>query len=234
MQKVPRNNRLDSNKASAARGTGSKPASSRASSAPRGRAKPQVEKIVGQRTSESRLLTKYRSEVLPVLMTELNYNNSMEAPRVKKVVVNIGLGEALTNPRALESATHDLSMITGQKPVVTRAKKSIAQFKVREGQAIGVMVTLRRGRMYTFLDKLFNVALPRIRDFRGVSRTAFDGRGNYSLGLTEQIVFPEIDYNSIERIRGLQINIATSAKNNSEAQRLLELMGVPFTRIQTR
>jgi len=234
MQKVPRNNRLDSNKASAARETGSKPASSRASAAPRGRAKAQVEKNVGQSASESRLLTKYRSEVLPVLMKELNYNNTMEAPMVKKVVVNIGLGEALSNPRALESATHDLSMITGQKPVVTRAKKSIAQFKVREGQAIGVMVTLRRAKMYTFLDKLFNVALPRIRDFRGVSRTAFDGRGNYSLGLTEQIVFPEIDYNSIERIRGLQINIATSAKNNSEAQRLLELMGVPFTRIQTR
>ena len=232
MQKVPRNNRLDSSKASAARGTGAKPASSRASTAARGRAKPP--KNEGQRTSEARLLTKYRSEVLPVLMKELNYNNTMEAPRVKKVVVNIGLGEALSNPRALESATRDLSMITGQKPVVTRARKSIAQFKVREGQAIGVMVTLRRGRMYTFLDKLFNVALPRIRDFRGVSRTAFDGQGNYSLGLTEQIVFPEIDYNSIERIRGLQINIATSAKNNSEAQRLLELMGVPFTRIQTR
>jgi large subunit ribosomal protein L5 len=234
MQKVPRNNRLGNSKASATQAVGSKSSASRARTTAKGGARPQDEKIGGQRASESRLLVKYRNEVLPALMKELNYDNAMEVPKVKKVVVNIGLGEALSNPRALDSATHDLSMITGQKPVVTRARKSIAQFKVREGQAIGVMVTLRRGRMYTFLDKLFNVALPRIRDFRGVSRTAFDGQGNYSLGLNEQIVFPEIDYNQIERIRGLQINIATSAKNNSEAQRLLELMGVPFTRIQTR
>ena len=234
MQKVPRNNRLGNSKASATQDVGSKSSASRARTTAKGGARPQDEKIGGQRASESRLLVKYRNEVLPALMKELNYDNAMEVPKVKKVVVNIGLGEALSNPRALDSATHDLSMITGQKPVVTMARKSIAQFKVREGQAIGVMVTLRRGRMYTFLDKLFNVALPRIRDFRGVSRTAFDGQGNYSLGLNEQIVFPEIDYNQIERIRGLQINIATSAKNNSEAQRLLELMGVPFTRIQTR
>ena len=233
MQKVPRNNRLDKNKTSVTRGTRSKPSTAGSSPATQGRVKAQDENNGRQKPSEFRLLTKYRDEVLPALMDELKYKNSMQVPRVKKVVVNIGLGEALSNPRALDSATQDLTVITGQKPVVTRARKSVAQFKVREGQAIGVMVTLRRGRMYTFLDKLFNVTLPRIRDFRGVSRTAFDGQGNYSLGLSEQIVFPEIDYNQIERIRGLQINIETSAKNSFEGQRLLELLGVPFARIQS-
>lgn len=234
MQKVPRNNRLEKNKTPAARSARSKSSVSGDSSTATDGTKAQNENNGRQKTSEPRLLAKYRNEVLPALMKELKYKNAMQVPRVKKVVVNIGLGEALTNPRALDSATKDLTVITGQKPVVRRARKSVAQFKVREGQAIGVMVTLRRGRMYTFLDKLFNVTLPRIRDFRGVSRTAFDGQGNYSLGLSEQIVFPEIDYNQIERIRGLQINISTSAKNSSEAQRLLELMGVPFTRIQSR
>jgi large subunit ribosomal protein L5 len=232
MQKVPRNNRLDKNKTPVARVAKSKPSTVGVSPATQKRVKGQDENNGRQKPSEFRLLTKYRDEVLPALMDELKYKNPMQVPRVKKVVVNIGLGEALSNPRALDSATQDLTVITGQKPVVTRARKSVAQFKVREGQAIGVMVTLRRGRMYTFLDKLFNVTLPRIRDFRGVSRTAFDGQGNYSLGLSEQIVFPEIDYNQIERIRGLQINIETSAKNNFEGQRLLELMGVPFARIQ--
>jgi large subunit ribosomal protein L5 len=148
------------------------------------------------------------------------------------VVINVGLGEALTNARAMEATLSDIGMITGQRPVSTKARKSVATFKLREGQAIGVMATLRGDRMYIFLDKLFNTALPRIRDFRGVSRSAFDGRGNYSLGIREQIVFPEIDYNKIDKLRGFQVNIITSAKTDQEGLRLLELMGMPFTRIQ--
>ena len=149
-------------------------------------------------------------------------------------MINVGLGEALTNARAMETTIRDIGMITGQRPVSTKARRSVATFKVREGQAIGVMVTLRGDRMYIFLDKLFNTALPRIRDFRGVSRSAFDGRGNYSLGIREQIVFPEIDYNQIDKLRGFQVNIITSAKTDLEALRLLELMGMPFTREQAR
>jgi large subunit ribosomal protein L5 len=164
------------------------------------------------------------------LIEEFKYSSSMEVPRVKKVVLNIGLGEALTNSRAMESATHDLSVIAGQKPVVTRARKSIAGFKLRSGQAIGAAVTLRGQRMMYFLDRLLNAALPRIRDFRGVSRNAFDGRGNYSLGIREQIIFPEIEYGQIDRIRGFQVTIVTTAKTDREAERLLELMGMPFTR----
>ena len=158
----------------------------------------------------------------------------MEVPAVQKVVINVGLGEALTNARAMEATINDIGLITGQRPVSTKARRSVATFKVREGQAIGVMVTLRGDRMYIFLDKLFNTALPRIRDFRGVSRSAFDGRGNYSLGIREQIVFPEIDYNQIDKLRGFQVNIITSAKTDLEALRLLELMGMPFTREQIR
>ena len=158
----------------------------------------------------------------------------MEGPAGKHVVINVGLGEALTNARAMETTIRDIGMITGQRPVSTKARRSVATFKVREGQAIGVMVTLRGDRMYIFLDKLFNTALPRIRDFRGVSRSAFDGRGNYSLGIREQIVFPEIDYNQIDKLRGFQVNIITSAKTDLEALRLLELMGMPFTREQAR
>jgi len=179
-----------------------------------------------------RLLSRYREEVAPLLRREFGHANVMAVPHVEKVIINVGLGEALTNPRALESATRDIGLITGQRPVPTKARRSVARFKLREGQTIGVMATLRGRRMYTFLDKLFSTALPRIRDFRGVSRSAVDGRGNYSLGIREQIVFPEIDYNQVDRIRGFQINIITSAKTDREALRLLELMGMPLTREQ--
>ncbi len=181
-----------------------------------------------------RLLQFYRDNIVPSLISEFGYKNVMEVPRLEKVVVNIGLGEALTNPKALESATNEIAQITGQQPVVTRAKKSIASFKLREGQSIGVMVTLRQSRMYYFLDKLLSAALPRVRDFRGVSRTAFDGRGNFALGLREQIIFPEIDYNQVDKMRGLQINIITTARSDREGLRLLELAGMPFTREATK
>ncbi len=163
-------------------------------------------------------------------MQEFSYSNSMQVPRLQKIVLNIGLGEALTNGRAMEAATQDLTTISGQKPIVTRARKSIAGFKIREGNSIGASVTLRGDRMYHFLDRLVNTALPRIRDFRGMPRRGMDGRGNFSLGIREQIIFPEIDYNSIDRIRGLQVTIATSARNDAEAMRLLELYGFPFIR----
>ena len=181
-----------------------------------------------------RLLQFYRDNIVPSLISEFGYKNVMEVPRLEKVVVNIGLGEALTNPKALESATNEIAQITGQQPVVTRAKKSIASFKLREGQSIGVMVTLRQSRMYYFLDKLLSAALPRVRDFRGVSRTAFDGSVNFALGLREQIIFPEIDYNQVEKMRGLQINIITTARSDREGLRLLELAGMPFTREATK
>ena len=176
------------------------------------------------------LLRRYRDEVKVSLGQEFNYKNVMEIPSVRKVTLNIGLGESKTNARAMESAIKDITSITGQKPVTTRARKSIAGFKLREGEPIGVAVTLRGNRMYDFLDRLFNASLPRIRDFRGVSRKAFDGHGNYSLGLREQIMFPEIDYGQIDRIRGMQISIVTSAKTDAEGMRLLELMGLPFAR----
>ena len=177
-----------------------------------------------------RLLEAYHSEMVPTMMNEFGYRNIMQAPRLKKVVINIGLGEALTNPKAMESATRDLTTISGQKPIVTRAKKSIAGFKLREGNAIGLCVTLRGVRMYDFMDRLLNTALPRIRDFRGVSPGSFDGRGNYSLGIREQIIFPEIDYGQIERIRGLQVTITTTARTDAEGARLLALFGMPFAR----
>ena len=177
-----------------------------------------------------RLLAMYRNEIIPNMMREFDYSNPMEVPRVNKIVLNIGLGEALTNGRAMENATRDLATITGQKPVITRARKSIAGFKIREGNPIGTSVTLRGTRMYHFLDRFINTALPRIRDFRGLPRRGFDGRGNFSIGISEQIIFPEIDYNQIDRLRGLQVTITTSARNDPEAARLLELYGMPFVR----
>jgi large subunit ribosomal protein L5 len=177
-----------------------------------------------------RLRDIYRNEIAPAMMSEFGFSNVMRVPRLQKIVLNIGLGEALTNSRAMESATRDLATISGQKPIITKARKSIAGFKVREGNPIGTSVTLRGARMYHFLDRLVNTALPRIRDFRGISRRGFDGRGNFSLGIREQIIFPEVDYNQIDRIRGLQVTIATTAQNDAEAIRLLELFGMPFVR----
>ena len=175
-----------------------------------------------------RLKERYRAEILPELMRQFGYANVMQAPRVEKVTVNIGLGEARENARAVESATTDIATITGQKPVVTKAKKAIANFKIREGMPVGVAVTLRGDRMYEFLDRMLNAALPRIRDFHGVPTKAFDGRGNFSLGVREQLIFPEIDYDKIDRIRGMQVNIATTARTDEEGRRLLELLGMPF------
>ncbi len=175
-----------------------------------------------------RLLEQYRKEIAPTMMREFKYKNKMQVPELSKVVVNIGVGEALTNAKALDSAVRDMTQITGQKPIVQRAKKSIATFKLREGNPIGVKVTLRGDRMYDFLDRLVNIALPRTRDFHGVSRDAFDGRGNYTLGLREQLIFPEIDYDTIDKLRGMEITIVTSAENDEEARRLLQLMGMPF------
>lgn len=175
-----------------------------------------------------RLKERYRKELVPTLVREFGYKNMMQVPRVQKIVVNIGLGEALTNAKALDGAVKDMTTITGQKPMVQKAKKSIATYKLREGQAIGVKTTLRGNRMYYFLDRLVNVALPRHRDFRGIPRDAFDGRGNYTLGLAEQLVFPEIDYDTIDKIRGMEISIVTSAHTDDEARRLLQLFGMPF------
>ena len=177
-----------------------------------------------------RLLDMYRNEIVPTIMREFGLTNPMQVPRIQKISVNIGLGEALTNGRAMESATRDLATITGQKPIITRARKSIAGFKVREGNPIGTCVTLRGARMYHFLDRLINMSLPRIRDFRGIPRRGFDGRGNFSIGIREQIIFPEIDYNQIDRLRGMQITIATTAPDDRLAVRLLELYGMPFVR----
>ena len=176
------------------------------------------------------LKQRYRDEIVTVMTREFNYVNPMQVPTLIKVSVNIGLGEALTNGRAIESASADLQAITGQRPVVNRAKKAISNFKLREGNPIGVSLTLRGDRMWEFVDRLMNVALPRVRDFRGVSANAFDGRGNYALGLTEQIIFPEITFDQVERVRGMQINIITSAKTDEEGKRLLELLGMPFTK----
>ena len=177
-----------------------------------------------------RLLQRLREEIGPQLTQDFGYTSPMQIPNLNKVVLNIGLGEALQNARAMEAASNDLTMITGQKPVINRAKKSIAGFKIREGMPIGLSVTLRGRRMYEFMDRLLNSALPRIRDFQGVPRDSFDGRGNYALGISEQVIFPEIDYNSIDRIRGLQVIIVTTAPNDQEGFRLLELMGMPFAR----
>ena len=177
-----------------------------------------------------RLQEKLRSEVGPILIREFGYTSPMQVPVLRRIALNIGLGEALDNPRAMENATRDLTLISGQRPITTRARKSIAGFKIREGMPIGLSVTLRGRRMYEFMDRLVSSALPRIRDFQGVSREAFDGRGNYSLGIREQIIFPEVDYNSIDRIRGLQVVIVTGARTDREGFRLLELLGMPFAR----
>jgi len=179
---------------------------------------------------KARLKEKYLTEVVPQLKARLDYTNVMQLPRLEKIVLNIGLGESIQDPKALEAAEKDLSTISGQHPVTTKAKKSISPFKLRAGMPIGMMVTLRGKRMYDFFDKLVNIVLPRFRDFRGVSRDSFDGRGNYSLGIKEQIVFPEIDYDKIDKIRGFEVTIVTTAKNDDEARTLLELMGMPFRR----
>jgi len=176
----------------------------------------------------SRLKEKYQKEVIPALIKEFGYKNVMEVPKLEKVTVNIGLGEAVQNPKAIDAAVEDLKAITGQKPVVTRAKKSIAAFKLRAGMRIGAKVTLRGQRMYDFVDKLINVVLPRVRDFRGVSPKSFDGRGSYTLGLKEQIIFPEIDYDKVDKVRGMNITLVTTAKSDEEARELLRLLGMPF------
>lgn len=176
----------------------------------------------------ARLKERYIKEVVPALMKEFGYKNVMQVPRVEKAVINIGVGAAVQEPKQLDNAVRDLSLISGQRPVVTRAKKSIANFKIRAGMRIGTKVTLRGDRMYEFLDKLFNIALPRVRDFGGVSPSSFDGRGNLAMGLREQLVFPEIDYDSIDKVRGMDVVIATNAKTDEEARALLRLMGMPF------
>jgi len=176
----------------------------------------------------SRLKTRYKEEIMPALQKEFNYSNPMQVPGVHKVVVNIGMGEAIQNAKAMDAAVSDLATITGQRPVITRAKRSVATFKLREGMQIGCMVTLRGDRMYQFLDKLMNVALPRLRDFQGVSPDAFDGRGNFTLGLREQLVFPEIDYDKVDKVRGMEVSIVTTARTDEEGRRLLKLMGMPF------
>ena len=171
---------------------------------------------------------RYIKEVSPALMKSLGLSNVMQIPRIKKVVINIGMGEAMENPKALDAAVQDLGAITGQKPVITKARKSIANFKLREGRAIGTAVTLRGEKMWAFLDRLMNIVLPRVRDFRGVSAESFDGRGNYTLGLREQIIFPEIEYDKVDKVRGMEITIVTTAPSDDQAAALLQLLGMPF------
>jgi large subunit ribosomal protein L5 len=179
---------------------------------------------------QPRMKVMYRNEIVPALMKEFGYKNIMQAPKITKIAVNIGLGEALQNAKAIEAATEDLRIVTGQKPVVTKARKSIATYKLREGMSIGAKVTLRGNRMWDFLDRLLNIVLPRQRDFQGVSPDSFDGRGNYSVGLREQLVFPEISYDKVDKVRGLEVTIVSTAKSDEEARRLLSLMGMPFKR----
>ena len=174
------------------------------------------------------MLEQYREEILPTLMEDFDYSSVMQVPRITKVVVNVGVGEALDNAKAIEFATNDIMTITGQKPIVTKAKKSIAAFKLREGRAIGVKVTLRGERMWSFLTRLIHIALPRTRDFQGVSPDSFDGHGNYTLGLREQLIFPEVDYDKIDKIRGMEVTIVTTARTDEEGRRLLGLLGMPF------
>ncbi len=178
----------------------------------------------------ARLKDKYNDEIIPALKEKFQYDNIMEVPKIVKIVVNMGLGEAIANPKALDAAISDMTQITGQKPIVTKAKKSVAAFKVREGMSIGCKVTLRGDRMYEFCDRLVSVALPRVRDFKGISPKAFDGRGNYTLGLKEQLIFPEIEYDKIDKIRGLEVCFVTSAKTDEEAKELLRLIGMPFAK----
>ena len=172
----------------------------------------------------------YNKEVVPALQKAFDFKNIMQVPRVEKVVINIGMGEALDNPKSLEAAVSDLTIIAGQKPVTNKAKKSIANFKLREGRLIGTKVTLRGDRMWAFLDRLLNTALPRVRDFRGVSANAFDGRGNYTLGLHDQLIFPEIEYDKIDKLRGMEVTIVTTAKNDDQARVMLKLLGMPFSK----
>ena len=179
--------------------------------------------------AKTRLQEKYSSEAVKGMMDKFNYKNVMEIPKIEKVVINMGIGEAVANSKALDSAVADLTLIAGQRPVITKAKKSIAAFKLRQGMPIGTKVTLRGDRMYYFLDKLMNIALPRVRDFRGVNPTAFDGRGNYALGMKEQLIFPEIEYDKIDKVRGMDIIIVTTAKTDEEARELLRLLGMPFS-----
>jgi large subunit ribosomal protein L5 len=176
----------------------------------------------------NRMQERYNTEIVPALRKAFDLKNIMQVPRIEKVVVNIGMGEALDNPKALEAAVSDLTIITGQKPVMTKARKSIANFKLREGRLIGTKVTLRGERMWAFLDRLLSTALPRVRDFRGVSANAFDGRGNYTLGLRDQLIFPEIEYDKIDKLRGMEVTIVTTAKNDDQARVLLQLLGMPF------
>jgi large subunit ribosomal protein L5 len=178
----------------------------------------------------SRLKERYTKEVVPSMMEHYGYKNVMQVPHLEKVVINIGVGEAIQNAKALEAAESDLTTISGQHPVTTRSKKSISAFKLREGMPVGLMVTLRGERMYQFLDKLMNIVLPRIREFQGISPNAMDGHGNYTLGLKEQVIFPEIDYDKIDRLRGLEISIVTNARTDEEARHLLEFMGMPFSK----
>ena len=175
-----------------------------------------------------RLKTKYQEEVAPALMAKFNYKSPMQIPKIDKIVVNVGAGDARDNAKALDAVVKDITAITGQKAVITKAKKSVANFKLREGMAVGVKVTLRQDKMWEFLDRLFNVALPRVRDFRGISADSFDGRGNYALGIKEQLIFPEIDYDKIEKIRGMDIIVCTTANTDEEARELLSLLGAPF------
>ncbi len=176
----------------------------------------------------NRLLQRYKEEAIPALIKEFNYTSIMQAPKIEKIVVNMGVGDAIDNPRVLDDAVNELTLITGQKPVVTRAKKSVANFKLREGMAIGAKVTLRGEKMYDFLDKLINISLPRVRDFRGVSANAFDGRGNYTLGIREQLIFPEISFDDVNKTRGMDVVIVTTAKTNEEGRALLRSLGMPF------
>jgi large subunit ribosomal protein L5 len=176
----------------------------------------------------NRMQEKYQKETVPALMKAFEYRNIMQVPRIEKIVLNIGLGEAMDNPKALEAAMGDLTTVTGQKPVMTKAKKSIANFKLREGRIIGTKVTLRGDKMWAFLDRLLNAALPRVRDFRGVSPEAFDGRGNYTLGLKDQLIFPEIEYDKIDKLRGMEVTIVTTARSDDHARLLLQLLGMPF------
>ncbi len=178
----------------------------------------------------ARMADKYLNEVVPALKEKFAYKNVMEVPKLVKVVINMGLGDCKDNSKGLEAAVNDLAQIAGQRPIVTRAKKSVANFKVREGQNVGAKVTLRSDRMYEFCDKLFNIALPRVRDFRGLSNTSFDGRGNYAFGVREQLIFPEIDYDKVEQIRGMDIMFVTTAKTDEEAHELLRLLGLPFAK----
>ena len=178
----------------------------------------------------SRMQDKYKAEIAPAMMQKFGYKSVMQIPKLDKIVVNVGLGEARENPKAIEAACNDIAAITGQNPIVTKARKSVANFKLREGMNIGCKVTLRGAKMYEFMDRLFNVALPRVRDFRGINPNAFDGRGNYSLGLKEQLIFPEIDYDKIDKIRGMDIIFVTTAKTDEEARELLSQFGAPFVR----